>query len=59
MEKNLERRIALKFCLKIGKNVTETFQMLNQVYGESVMSFGSVFWRHGKFSFGSPRSIKV
>jgi len=30
--------VCVKFCCKLGKNFTETFQLLNQAYGEDCMS---------------------
>jgi len=31
-------RACVKFCCKLGKNFTETFQLLNQAYGQDFMS---------------------
>jgi len=37
--KELEEQSAcVKFCCRIGKNFTETFQLLNQAYEEDPMS---------------------
>jgi len=36
--KELEERVRVKFCCKLGKNFTETFQLLNQAYGEECMN---------------------
>jgi len=40
--KELEERVCVcvcvKFCCKVGKNFTETFQLPNQAYGEDCMS---------------------
>ena len=33
-----EQRVCVKFCCNLGKNFTETFQLLNQAYGEDSMS---------------------
>ena len=33
-----EQRVGVKFCLKLGKTFTETFQMLQQAYGEDCLS---------------------
>lgn len=53
MENNLRRRrIAIKCCLEFGKSAAETFQMLNNAYGESVTS--SVFRSDmGRFPSGN------
>jgi len=32
-----EHRICIKFCFKIGKTSTETYQLLQEAYGEDVM----------------------
>jgi len=41
-----EQRICITFCFKIGKTATETYQLLQQAYGEDAMGrtqmFGSV-----------------
>jgi hypothetical protein len=45
-DKNLEQRINIKFCMKIGKNASETLALLTVVYGEYAMKKLSVFeWR--------------
>ena len=37
--KDLEEQcVCVKFCFKLGKTFTETFQMLKQVYGEDCLS---------------------
>jgi len=33
-----EQRVCIKFCFKLGKTFTETFQMLQQAYGEDCLS---------------------
>jgi len=32
-ERNFEQRCAIKFCVKLGENGTETFNKLKQAYG--------------------------
>jgi len=45
-DKNLEQRINIKFCVKIGKSGSETLALLILVYGEYAMKKSSVFeWR--------------
>ena len=34
MKEPEEQRVCVKFCCKLGKNFTETFQLLNQAYGD-------------------------
>jgi len=36
-DKNLERRINIKFCVKISKNASETLALLTVTYGEYPM----------------------
>ena len=38
-----EQRICIKFCFKIGKPATETYQLLQQAYGEYAMGRTQVF----------------
>jgi hypothetical protein len=32
-----EQRICIEFCFEIGKTATETYQLLQQAYGEDAM----------------------
>jgi len=43
MCESTEQRICIKFCFKIGKTATEAYQLLQQAYGEDVMSRTQVF----------------
>jgi len=44
MEKrNLEQRCAIKFCIKLNENATETYEKLKMVYGEDALSRTQVF----------------
>ncbi|GFV19177.1 protein GVQW3 [Trichonephila clavipes] len=38
MERSLEQRYAIKFCVRLGKNATETFQMLQEVFKDDCIS---------------------
>jgi len=38
-----EQRICIKFCFKIGRPATETYQLLQQAYGEDSMGRTQVF----------------
>ncbi|XP_008179957.1 protein GVQW3-like [Acyrthosiphon pisum] len=42
-DNNFEQRCAIRFCFKLGHSATETFQKLQQAYGESVLSRAQVF----------------
>ena len=43
MCESTEQRICIKFCFKIGKTATETYQLLQQAYGEDAMVRTQVF----------------
>ena len=40
---NLEQRINIKFCVKIGKSASETLALLTVAYGEYAMKESTVF----------------
>ena len=47
MEKlNLEQRCAIKFCVKLNENATETYEKLRKAYGEHAVSRTQVFTWH-------------
>ena len=48
----IEQRINIKFCVKLGKTVTEILKMLRGVYGNSFMSRTRVFEWHKRFVEG-------
>jgi len=43
MCESTEQRICIKFYTKIGKTATETYQLLQQAYGEDEMGRTQVF----------------
>ena len=45
----LEEQYAIKFCFKLGKNVTETYGRLQTVFGASCMNRASVFEWYKRF----------
>ena len=47
-----EERYAIKSCFKLGKNATETYGMLQTVFGPSCMNRASVFEWHNRFNEG-------
>ena len=51
-EDTLEERYALKFCFKLGKIATETYEMLQTAFGASCMNRASVFEWHKRFKEG-------
>ena len=53
MEKqNLEQRCAIKFCVKLNENATETYEKLRRAYGEHALSRTQVFRWHKAFLDG-------
>ena len=48
----LEERYAIKLCFKLGKNATETYGMLQTVFGAFCMNRASVFEWHKWFKVG-------
>ena len=51
-DKNLEQRINIKFCVKIGKSASEMLALLTVAYGEYAMKKSSVFEWHKRFKEG-------
>jgi hypothetical protein len=39
----LEKRVNIKFCVKLGKTPTETYEILQTVYGDEALSRSSAF----------------
>jgi hypothetical protein len=42
-DENLEQRINIKFCVKIGKSASETLALLTVTFGEYAMKKSSIF----------------
>ena len=51
-EDTLEERYAIEFCVKLGKNATETYGMLRTAFGASFMNRASVFEWYKRFKEG-------
>ena len=51
-ENTLQKRYAIKFYFKLGKNATETYGMLQTAFGASCMNRVSVFEWHKRFKEG-------
>ncbi|XP_037800298.1 protein GVQW3-like [Penaeus monodon] len=51
-EDTLEAQYAIKFCVKLGKNATQTYELLQTAYGLTCMGRASVFRWHKKFQGG-------
>ena len=52
-EDTLEEWYAIKFCLKLGKQATETYGMLQTAFRPSCMNWASVFEWHKRFKEGT------
>ena len=51
-EDTFEKRYAIKFCFKLGKNATETYGRLQTAFRSSCMNRASVFEWHKRFKEG-------
>ena len=51
-EDTVEHRYAIKVCFQLGKNVTETYGMLQTAFGASCMNRASGFERRKRFKEG-------
>jgi len=49
---NVEQRINMKFCVKLGKSATETYDLLKNVYGDECLSRTQVFEWFKRFKEG-------
>jgi hypothetical protein len=52
MDGKVERRVCIKFCVKLGKSATETLEMLHEAFGEHSLSQTAVFELHSRFKAG-------
>jgi len=52
MDVKLEQQANIKFCVKLGKSGTETFEMLRHAYGNEAMSHARCFEWHVRFKRG-------
>ena len=57
-EDTLEKRYAINFCFKLGKNTSETYGILQNSFGASCMNRTSVFEWHKRFKEGDSRRFK-
>ena len=58
---SIEQRINLKFLVRLGKTPTETFNLLQEVYGDATMSKTRIFEWHKRFREDvedDPRSVR-
>src|SRR5215469_2649914 len=47
-----EQRVCIKYCVRLGKTGSETFESLKQVFGDSCMSRSKTFEWFGRFKNG-------
>ena len=47
-----EQRVCIKFCVRLVKTGSETFEMLKQAFGDSCMSRSRTFEWFGRFKNG-------
>jgi hypothetical protein len=52
MDGKIKQCVCIKFCVKLGKSATETFQMLREDFGEHSLSQTAVFEWHSRFKAG-------
>jgi hypothetical protein len=52
MDGKIERRVCIKFCVKLGKSTTKTLKMLHEAFGEHSLSRSVVFEWHLHFKAG-------
>ena len=51
----MEQRTVIKFHAKLGTNASETFRLMQQVYGDDCLSRANVFLWHKRFLEGRER----
>ena len=49
-QQTFEQRYAIKFCVKIGKSTTVTYEKLQRPYGEHSLSRAQVFFKRPRTS---------
>jgi hypothetical protein len=47
-----EQRVCIKFCQKLGKTATKTYEMLQQAFGETALSRSKTFDWYSRFING-------
>jgi hypothetical protein len=47
----MEQRVNIKFCVKLGKMPTDTYEILQTVYGDEALSCSSVFEWFKRFKY--------
>ncbi|KAJ8947359.1 hypothetical protein NQ318_002885 [Aromia moschata] len=57
MQRSLEQRMAIKFCVKLEKSAAETIPMLKKAFGVDCLSDRQIFRWHKAFAEGRVRLI--
>ncbi|XP_011880667.1 PREDICTED: putative uncharacterized protein FLJ37770 [Vollenhovia emeryi] len=52
MDRSVDQRYAIKFCVKLGKSATETFQLIQQAFRSDCLSKSQVLRWHKSFKEG-------
>ena len=52
IDRTVEQRNAVKFCFKLGKSASETFELIKQAYGDDALSRTRDFEWHKVFKEG-------
>ncbi len=52
MEKNLDQRAMIRFCVQFGYSATKTYESIRKVFSQSAVSHAKTFQRHGQFTSG-------
>jgi hypothetical protein len=52
MDSKIEKRVCIKFCVKLAKSATETLEMLCEAFEEHYLSRAAVFEWHSRFKVG-------
>jgi hypothetical protein len=59
MDGKIEQHVCIRFCMKLGKSVTETPEMLHEAFGEHSLSWTAVFEWHSRFKAGQLKMTNV
>ncbi|CAI6356122.1 unnamed protein product [Macrosiphum euphorbiae] len=52
MSNKLEQSVCIKFCVKLGKSATETFEIIKKAFEDEAMSRSKTFEWHKRFIEG-------
>jgi hypothetical protein len=52
MDQRKEQRVCMKFCTDLGKSAMETLTVIQQAFGDQILSLMRVFQLHARFKTG-------